>query len=116
MASAARVPGRLVRVNPKASAIPSHESLLAPFGGPLPARTRESLQSDAESVYELVQPRFEAIVALPPEAAQSILSGSRGDVRLSAERPPIAIVAYRGMSRWLREKIKQAEEAAEQSL
>lgn len=74
------VPQKLL---PRASRSVPHPALAATVGGPLPV---VPLQNDQGSDLELLSPRFEAVVALPPGLADSIRCGEVGEMALQDQR------------------------------
>jgi len=106
------IEGELIRVSPRATTTPIHDGLTALYDGPLPVKPVETKSNDAlES--ELIQPRFTATITLPPTLAPQLHAGERSDARLSATRPPAALLAYRAASTWLRDRLRDAEAASQ---
>jgi putative peptide zinc metalloprotease protein len=75
--------GRVQRLHPRATTIPDHLSLCAPFGGPLAVRTLseeiEPLPASAPAM-ELLQPHVRLTIRLEAPANQLPRAGERGRV------------------------------------
>jgi putative peptide zinc metalloprotease protein len=102
--------GRLVRLMPRASVKPSHASLCAPFGGPLAVKPRD--RSDAANAgnnpleeYELLEPRFIAVVSLSAEDGRRLQSGESGNVTLAAAPDSFGRGLYNLLSAWLQNQL-----------
>lgn len=104
---------RLARVNPRASDIPSHPSLCAHAGGPLPVQPIVGdPNSDTDSSLELVSPRFNVILELDPETSNQLHSGQRGRAFYSTCEQSLGSYFYLAAQDWLERKIELATQSA----
>ena len=107
-----RLPGRDViignvdRLQPKASIEPGSDSLVAPNGGLLPVRIRESAD-DNKNVFELIEPRFTGYVSLPKDTARSVPAGRRGLATLSNSDRSFGQGLYDITSHWIAQAAEQ---------
>lgn len=79
------VPGRLLRIHPRASTIPEHPCLCAPFGGPLPVQSlpdEAANRSRSTNNFELLQPHFRLTYSLDDQSAQQPFAGEIGWINL----------------------------------
>ena len=100
--------GRLARIEPRASRVPPHLALCAPLSGPLSVKTKQGTD-ELEQQYELVQPRFTAIVALRPSSCGSLRAGDFGVVSIRSGSEAMATVVYRQLTDWIHEKLAQVK-------
>ncbi|MCZ6773227.1 MAG: hypothetical protein O7G83_14785 [Proteobacteria bacterium] len=100
----------LDKVSPRASTEPLHASLCAPNGGPLAVRRQaadsDTPQSGSES-YELLAPRFLAVVALDERHSSPLRAGQRGVASFRDGSDTIGEHIYKSLSRWIRKKFAQ---------
>lgn len=102
--SHARVTGKLVRVEPRASSRLIHPALSASEGGPLevvPSTKGDSSQGDE---FELAEPCFRAVVSVPADSATTMFSGQRTNVMIGYRGESIGVTFYRTVSDWIRKK------------
>lgn len=95
------------RVNPRASASPTHPSLCAFAGGPLPVKASSS-ETDDGPAFELLSPRFDAELAIEDEVSQSLHSGQRGLAFFKTNSQSMGSYFYLAARDWLRNKIEVA--------
>ncbi len=100
--------GRLARIAPRANNTPPHLALCAPLDGPLPVRTKQAAD-ESDHQYELVQPRFTAIVDLAPSISKDLHAGDFGVMSIGAPSEALATVVYRQLTAWVRDKLAQAK-------
>lgn len=94
-----RLPGvgvvecRLASIAPRATIQPPHQSLCAPYGGPLTVR-----HDGKDEVFELLEPRFLAEAELDPAVGRRLYAGQRGTVTLTGTQPSIGVHLYRTLA------------------
>jgi len=98
---------RFTRVNPRATTTPTHPSLCAFAGGPLPVKGAASESADGPS-YELLSPRFSAELSLEDDISKSLHSGQRGLAFFKTGRQSMGSYLYLASCEWLRNKIELA--------
>lgn len=98
--------GKVDRLQPKASIEPGSDSLVAPNGGLLPVRVRES-KDDDKNIYELIEPCFTGYVSLPKDAARSIPTGRRGLATLADSDRSFGRGLYDVTSHWIAQVAEQ---------
>ncbi|QEG20899.1 efflux RND transporter periplasmic adaptor subunit [Mariniblastus fucicola] len=98
---------RFTRVNPRATTTPTHPSLCAFAGGPLPVKASGSESEDGPS-FELLSPRFTAELSLEDDISQSLHSGQRGLAFFKTGRQSMGSYLYLASCEWLRNKIELA--------
>lgn len=77
------VTGELRRVRPRASTVPEHLCLCAPFGGPLSVQSRSDEQNSKRTEsFELLEPHFWITVALKESSTNAPLAGETGILEL----------------------------------
>lgn len=106
--SQARLIGKLVRVEPRASTRLIHPALSANEGGPLevvPSGNSDASQGDA---FELAEPCFRAVVSLPADCATTMFSGQRASATFGYRGESIGVTFYRTISDWIRNKMAVA--------
>jgi putative peptide zinc metalloprotease protein len=97
--------GRLERIKPRASTRPVHAALTAAAGGPLTVQRVESQsQGQGQDDVKLLQPYFEAVVPLSPDAAQRLAAGQTVRVYLDAGRNSIAAHLWKSAIAWFRKR------------
>jgi putative peptide zinc metalloprotease protein len=95
--------GRLERIKPRASTRPVHAALTATAGGPLTVqRGGQDSQDTPEDDVKLLQPYFEAVVPLAPDAAERLAAGQTVRVYLNAGRDSIAEHLWKSSIAWFR--------------
>jgi putative peptide zinc metalloprotease protein len=104
---------KLVRVNPRASDIPTHPSLCAQAGGPLPVRPIVGNPDQQEkSRMELISPRFNAFLELDSSTSSRLHAGQRGRAFYSTRGQSLGSYVYLGVRNWLEHKIDLATQSA----
>lgn len=99
----------IARIDPRATITPTHPSLCANAGGPLPLKPApRSSNGDPDQSMVLLSPRFDVLVSLGDTQSQSLHSGQRGRVFFSARSQSLGSYIYLAASDWLRSKIDQA--------
>ena len=98
---------RFTRVNPRATTNPTHPSLCAFAGGPLPVKGAASESEDGPA-FELLSPRFNAELSLDDDVSQSLQSGQRGLAFFKTGRQSMGSYLYLAACDWLRNKIELA--------
>ncbi len=97
---------QLAKINPRATKRLPHPALAAQNGGPLAVVAASSAPSGADDAFELVEPHFQATVALPAEAARSLRAGELARVRLGAAGESIGGHLWKTAQRWIRRKLR----------
>lgn len=98
-------------VSPRASMEPLHAGLCAPNGGPLAVRPRAEQATtarDENESYELLAPRFLAVVMLDERDSSHLRAGQRGIAAFWDSSDTVGKHIYESASRWLRRKVAQA--------
>lgn len=98
---------RFTRVNPRATTNPTHPSLCAFAGGPLPVKAAGS-DSEDEASFELLSPRFSAELSLDDDISKTLHSGQRGLAFFKTGRQSMGSYLYLASCDWLRNKIELA--------
>ena len=98
----------LVRVNPRAEDRPTHPSLCAHLGGPLPVRQAARENETDDSNMKLLSPRFTADLSVSSEFASELHSGQRGRAFFSARKQSLGSCLYLAVSDWFKKKLEQA--------
>jgi len=102
---------KLAGLGPAASRRLSHPALGAQNGGPL-AMTEVApdpeMPGDDTASLELVAPRLDAKISLPPEIAADLRAGELATVSLGRSRGTVGACLYEWLSSWLREKTTQS--------
>jgi putative peptide zinc metalloprotease protein len=102
---------RVKMVSPRAELKPVHAALCAAAGGPLPVRTiarREDSEQPGEPEYELLAPRFNVELVLPPELGEMTFPGQTGHVIFASQQHSLGVWAWLQIRHWLRAKIELA--------
>ena len=104
---------KLVRVIPRASDIPTHPTLCAQAGGPLPVRpvVGNSGNQDEPSL-ELMSPRFNVFLELDSDTSSQLHSGQRGRAFYSTCQQSLGSYFYLAARDWLEHKIELATQTA----
>lgn len=103
---------KLIRVNPRASEIPTHPSLCAQAGGPLNVRPAITGGNSEEPQVELLSPRFNVFLELDPESSKRLQSGQRGRAFFSTCEQSLGSYLYLAVADWLEAKIEIATQTA----
>jgi putative peptide zinc metalloprotease protein len=98
---------QLVRIDPRADDRPTHPSLCANEGGPLPIRYASQHSNDSPAV-RLLSPRFTAELDVNAEIGNELYSGQRGRVYFSAQRQSLGSYLYLLVSQWFQKKFEKA--------
>lgn len=96
------------RIDPRASNHPTHPSLCADAGGPLPLKPGSKDDNDAQPDMLLLSPRFDVLVSLDDEVSKSLHSGQRGRVFFKARTQSLGSYLFLAASDWLKTQIDQA--------
>lgn len=96
------------RIDPRASNHPTHPSLCADAGGPLPLKPGGKGDNDAQPDMLLLSPRFDVLVSLDHEISQSLHSGQRGRAFFKARTQSLGSYLFLAASDWLKTQIDQA--------
>ena len=94
---------KLRSIDKRASTKPSHPSLCAQAGGPLPVMPTAG--ENGESEVELLTPRFSAALEIDSEVSSRLFSGQRGRAFFSTERKSLGSYLFLAASDWLEKKI-----------
>jgi putative peptide zinc metalloprotease protein len=112
LGSQPRVPGRLVRLEPRASTELPHAALAASDGGSLAVvESRQSQADRSEALLQLTEPRFRGIVSLPPSATGTLFSGQRGQALIGWHREPWGVRLIQSTRDWIERKKRANREA-----
>ena len=104
------IPGRLLRVNPRATHRLPHPALAATSGGALPVRDDpESAGPESESSLRLTEQRFDAVIGFAEDQADLLRCGERGIVSLGQPGCSIATWCYRSGRTWLEDRLAAAQ-------
>lgn len=103
---------KLVRVNPQASDMPTHPSLCAQAGGPLPVKPITDESVDSESGVQLIAPRFNVFIELDAATSNRLHSGQRGRVFYSTCEQSLGSYIFLAAQEWLENKIELATQSA----
>ncbi len=98
----------LVRINPRANEKPTHPTLCAHAGGPLPVRQASDPSQQTSEAVELLSPRFTANLAVSTELANQLQSGQRGRAFFSTHRQSLGSYLYLAVADWFKNKLEQA--------
>ena len=100
---------KIARIDPRASSIPTHPTLCANAGGPLPMKpSPQGTANDSDQSMVLLSPRFDVLVSLDQATSESLHSGQRGKAFFSAATQSLGSYLYLATSDWLRSKVDQA--------
>ena len=97
------LPGRLVRLEPRASKELSHQSLAASEGGPLAVKSEENTEKHGKAC--LVHPHFRGVVEFRNRSAENILSGQRSRMTISARSERLGLWIWRQTHEWIDAKV-----------
>ena len=100
---------KIARIDPRASTNPTHPTLCANAGGPLPMKPAPKVTAtDSDQNMVLLSPRFDVLVSLDEATSESLHSGQRGRAFFSAATQSLGSYLYLATSDWLRAKIDRA--------
>jgi len=100
---------KITRIDPRASNHPTHPTLCANAGGPLPMKSASQSGADeSEPSMLLLSPRFDVLVSLDDATSQSLHSGQRGRAFFSARTQSLGSYIFLAASDWLKTQIDQA--------
>ena len=100
---------KIARIDPRASINPTHPTLCANAGGPLPMKAAShTTTADSDKSMVLLSPRFDVLVSLDQSTSESLRSGQRGRAFFSAATQSLGSYLYLATSDWLRTKIERA--------
>jgi putative peptide zinc metalloprotease protein len=94
---------QLVKVNPRATCSLPHAALAAQNGGPL--TVRPVAEGSTSRAWELAEPRFLAMVALPSSEAVRLRAGELARVRIEAPGQSIARRLFSWAQSWMQRKL-----------
>ncbi len=102
-----RLTCRLRSVDPRAMLDVTEPALSGQHGGPLAVRavTSSDESEDPEVTWELLEPRFEAVVGLTREQSVALRTGQSATVRLGVSRGRLWEWAYRRARDWIRARL-----------
>ncbi len=98
----------LKHIDQQASDVPSHPSLCANAGGPLPVLPVMSKEPGQEGSVRLLNPRFNVELNVDSEMAAKLASGQRGRAFFLTKKESLASYLYLATKRWFENKIEQA--------
>ena len=102
------------RIDGRATDVPSHPSLCANVGGPLPIKSG-SKSDDAEgssTEYLLLSPHFNVDLDLEPEISEQLKSGQRGMAFFHTQQQSLGGYMFVAVENWLKKKIELATQTA----
>ncbi len=102
---------KLIRIDPRADDRPTHPSLCANEGGPLPIRYANQRSGDSSTV-RLLSPRFTAELDVVADVGDDLYSGQRGRVYFSAQRQSLGGYLYLVAAHWFERKLDKATRSA----
>ena len=109
--------GRVKLVRPHASHQLPTLALAAVAGGPLPVQpvnmsNARSAQANENDSYEFISPRFEGTAQLESRPGVPIATGQVASVWFRSHHETVGQHLYGGISRWIRDRIKTAQDAS----
>ena len=110
--SQARVTGKLVRVEPRASTRLIHPALSANQGGPLEVVPSAKRDAGQGGEFELAEPCFRAVISVPADCATAMFSGQRTNAMFGYRGESIGVTFYRTVGEWVKKKIAVALSSA----
>ena len=102
----------LTKVDPKATSQPKHPTLCANAGGPLAVRPVFSKETNDDSAFELLNPRFTVELELKSELGQKLQAGQRGRAFFATKRQSLGGYLMVAATDWLKSKIEIATQTA----
>ena len=96
------------RIDPRASNHPTHPSLCANAGGPLPLKPGSQEDNDTDPEMLLLSPRFDVLVSLDNATSEALHSGQRGRAFFKARTQSLGSYLFLAASDWLKTQIDQA--------
>ena len=99
---------KISRIDPRASNHPTHPSLCANAGGPLPLKPGSKSDNETDPDMLLLSPRFDVLVSLDDEVSKSLHSGQRGRAFFKARTQSLGSYLFLAASDWLKTQIDQA--------
>lgn len=103
--TSARIPGRLTRLEPRASTELPHAAMSATEGGSL-AVVSASRTNEPRVI--LTESRFRGVVSIADEFADSVFCGQRGTALVGWRRQGLAAWSYQNARSWLDDKLDSA--------
>lgn len=97
--------GKLLRLEPRASARLIHPALSAVEGGPLEVIQSTTSDSAGGEQTQLVEPCFRAVVSVPTDRATAMFSGQRTRVMIGYRGESIGVTIYRTIGDWIHSKL-----------
>ncbi len=99
-------------ISPRAELRPVHAALCAAAGGPLPVKTLARQEDgdgrESEPEYELLSPRINVELVLPPHLSDRVFPGQTGRVVFATRQHTLGVWAWLQLKQWLRAKIELA--------
>ncbi len=103
---------KLIHVDPRASAKPTHPAMCANVGGPLPVKPASSSGENDGSQFELLDPRFSVELELHADVGEQLQSGQRGTAFFATHRQSLGSYFFIATRDWLQDKIEMATQTA----
>ncbi len=110
-----RLHARIKRVEPQASVSIRNESLITPHGGNLAVQQNSSAESEQDSRFELIAPRFHAVASIDKDISKRLFCGQRGAVVLKSSSPTIGKWLYQSVKDWIEAQLRMSQAIAEES-
>ncbi len=101
-------------IRPRADIHPAHPALCVPAGGPLAVRPKAQNSEDGgqrESEFELLSPRFNIELQIPPAASSQLAPGQTGRVIFASQRHSLGVWGWISLTDWIRSKFRLATSA-----
>lgn len=95
------VQGELATLEPRATLTPPHQSLCAPYGGPLAVTATPGQSHPPE--YRLLEPRLPGRVELSLEESSRLTAGQIGAVTIFEEHDTLGRIAFQRFKKWLQD-------------
>lgn len=106
----------LQEVQPRATLQPLHPALIAPHGGPLPVTPVAHTDAREGGEYQLLSPRFTAVVPLSPATSQTVRAGQRVEVSFRPCHLTVGAYLYEQAAIWLRRHLTPQPASARQGV
>ncbi len=101
----AKISGVLQQIDPRASLVPPHPSMLVNYGGRLPVKLVSTPGKPDSSAYQLTAPRLTAKIFLAPGIGNQLQAGQRGRVFFRATDQSRASWCYQCIAAWIKKKL-----------
>lgn len=99
------VAATIKRVTPRASSRVSHQSLIAPNGGPIPVKGNTETNANDETPYEFCEARFHVVAELSDETAAQFFAGENGYAKLDSNSETLGKYFVNSLNRWVRDQL-----------